>query len=76
MSLIHTTWILLGQKIPMFAGVFFRKSKNTGNKLQSVRKSTKGPQNLFITVLASNKCPYPSQNGKPGDGVGGAFIRE
>ena len=32
---------------------------------------TKGPQNHFIRFLASNKCPYPSQNGIPGDGMGG-----
>jgi len=30
----------------------------------------KGLQNLFITVLASNKWPDPSKNGNPGDGVG------
>ena len=29
---------------------------------------TRGPQNLFITVLASNQCPETSKNGKPGEG--------
>jgi len=68
-------------KIPKFAVVVvLEKAKTQETSFSRSEKvlathlgpSTKGPQNLFIIVLASKKCPYPSQNGKPGDGVGGS----